>query len=55
MKWYAIQKNTEDNDWGTGSHEYSEAVRMAKEQGCTIIAVIEEGNDPICIEEIELD
>ena len=53
--WYAIQKNREDNDWGTGSHDYNEAVQMAKEQGCAMIAVIEEGDDPICVDEIEVE
>ena len=47
--WYAIQKDHDDNDWGTGSYIYAEAVKMAKEQNCTIIAVID-GDE--CIEEI---
>ena len=49
--WYAIQKDDDDQDWGSGSHDYQEAMRMAKEMGCKKIAVIEMGNDPICIEE----
>ena len=47
--WYAIQEDDDDNDWGTGSYVYAEAVKMAKEQKCTIIAVID-GDE--CIEEI---
>lgn len=50
--WYAIKIDAEDNDWGTGSYEYDEAVEMAKRENAYSIAVIEEGNDPICVEEI---
>lgn len=50
--WYAVQKDENDSDWGTGSYNYDEAVTMAKQEGCSIIAVIEEGNDPICVEVI---
>lgn len=28
--WYAIQRDAEDNDWGTGSFNWDEAVEMAK-------------------------
>lgn len=52
MKWYAVQINRED-DWGTGSYDLDEAIKMAKkmrdEYPETLIAVIE--NDT-CIEEI---
>ena len=47
--WYAVQKDREDNDWGTGSFDYDEAVKMAKFRGCTIIAVID-GEE--CVDEI---
>jgi translation initiation factor IF-3 len=50
--WYAIEKDEDDNDWGTGSFDYDEAVKMAHDQNCTIIAVIEDGDDPICVDEI---
>lgn len=55
--WYAVQTDRED-DWGTGSYDYGEAVQMLKEQGCGLIAVIDEGNDPseaLCVEEIEYE
>ena len=60
--WYAIQKDSTD-EWGTGSFDYDEAVRMAKKNKWKYIAVIdgdydENGDpttDPICIEEIEVD
>lgn len=50
-KWYAVQLTTED-DWGYGSYNFEEAKRMLEEQGCGLIAVIEEGDDPICVKEI---
>lgn len=50
--WYAVQEDRADG-WDTGSYDYEEAVRMLKEQGHGLIAVIQEGNDPICIREIE--
>lgn len=50
--WYAVQTDRED-DWGYGSYDRDEAIRMAKKQKehypDTLIAVIE--ND-VCIEEI---
>ena len=51
-KWYAVQMDREDNDWGTGSYDLGEAVLMAKKMGAGLIAVIEEGDDPICIDEM---
>lgn len=55
--WYAVMKDNEDNDWGTGSHDLSEAVDMVRKyraNGYTdaYIAVIDEENDPVCVEEI---
>lgn len=60
--WYAVMKDNEDNDWGCGSYDLSEAekkVAAYKEQGYgeAYIAVIDEGTaedpaDPICIDEI---
>lgn len=58
--WYAIQRDAEDNDWGTGSFDWDEAVNMAKSRGYEIIAEIQgdyddDGNptnpDPICVAE----
>ena len=57
--WYAAQRNNEDTEWGTGSFDYGEAVKKAKEFGDeSQIAVIdggydEDGNEttePICVE-----
>lgn len=54
-KWYAVEMDRDDNDWGTGSYDFDEAVKMAKRMGAEIIAVIEMGDDPICVEEIYTD
>lgn len=53
-KWYAVMNDTSDDDWGTGSFDLDEAMRMLKElredgEEESLIAVIE--ND-VCIEEI---
>ena len=53
MIWYAVLRDREDNDWGYGSRNRNEAERMALEMGKdAYIAVINDGDDPICIEEI---
>lgn len=57
--WYAVLNNRDDNDWGTGSFDWSEAVKMAKSRGCEMIAEIDGGYDedghetadPICVAE----
>ena len=57
-KWYAVMMDREDNDWGYGSHDLEEAKTMCKSQKAehpdAYIAVIEEGDDPVCIDEIEV-
>lgn len=53
--WYAIQRNEEDNDWGTGSYDLEEAKKMAKAAGCKKIAVIDESGDGLCVDEIDLE
>lgn len=52
--WYAVMRDNDDNDWGSGSYDYDEAVEMVQKYipDGGYIAVIEEGNDPICVEEI---
>lgn len=55
--WYAVMSNREDNDWGTGSYDLGKAMRMVREYRAggdaeAYIAVIEEGDDPTCIDEI---
>lgn len=57
--WYAVLADSSDNDWGTGSFCWSEAVAMAKSRGCEMIAEIDGGydedghepTDPICVAE----
>lgn len=54
--WYAVMENRENDDWGTGSYDIAEAKRMCKDLGTdAYIAVIVEGNNPVCIEEINQD
>ena len=52
--WYAVMRDNDDNDWGSGSYDYDEAVEMVQKYipDGGYIAVIEEGNDPIRVEEI---
>lgn len=52
-KWYAVQKDRTDA-WDNGSHDYNTAVEMLKEQGCGLVAVINEDTG-VCEEEIEYD
>lgn len=49
-RWYAVQSDREDTDWGTGSHDLEEAKELLKQYPEGRIAVIE--ND-LCVEEIE--
>jgi len=49
--WYAVQVDRED-DWGTGSYDYNEAVKMLKRQGRGLIAVID---GDVCVNEIEYE
>lgn len=55
--WYAVMSDPEDNDWGTGSFDYDEALEMVKPfiPDGGHIAVIDDGDDPICIDEIHFD
>lgn len=50
--WYAVMQDNEDTDWGTGSYDLAEAREMLKDYPDGYIAVIEEGSDPICVDEI---
>lgn len=49
--WYAVQVDRED-DWGTGSYDYNEAIQMLKRQGRGLIAVID---GDVCVNEIEYE
>lgn len=54
--WYAAMRDREDDDWGFGSYDLDEAIRMAKGLGNeSYIAVISEGPDKVCIDEIEIE
>ena len=52
-KWYAVQRSSED-EWNNGSYDIEEAKEMLREQGCGLIAVIDENNS-FCIEEIRYE
>lgn len=58
--WYAVQRG-EDYDWGDGSHDYNEALKMAQKLKSFYpddeirIVTIEEGPDPIAIDEEVVD
>lgn len=53
-KWYAVMKDNDDTDWGFGSFDLDEAMDMVKPYIVDggYIAVIDDGNDPVCIDEI---
>ena len=54
--WYAVMRDRDDNDWGYGADDLRKAERMALDMGPeAYIAVIEEGDDPICVREITKD
>lgn len=56
--WYALMKDRDDTDWGTGTRNREEAIETVKSWRKDVypeayIAVIDEsGNEPMCIEEI---
>ena len=56
-RWYAVMRDRECNDWGTGSFDKDEAIEMAQEQlddyPETYIAVINEETG-VCVDEIEV-
>lgn len=43
--WYAICKNREDSDWGTGSFDWSDAVTMAISNDCSVIVAVDANYD----------
>lgn len=51
--WYAVQADSSD-DWGAGSFDREKAVAMAEKWNYKLIAVVEMGADPVCIDEIRL-
>lgn len=52
--WYAIMSDPQD-DWGTGTYDYYTACQMLIRQGGGLIAVIQEGPNPVCVQEIYYD
>lgn len=54
--WYAVMTDRQDTDWGFGSADREEAEKMVVNRLDTCpdayIAVIEGGEDPVCVEEI---
>lgn len=49
--WYAYQIDADDNDWGTGTYDENEATKWLEENPKGRVAVIEEGDDPVCVDE----
>ena len=52
--WYAVMRDNDDTDWGTGSNNMDEAIEMAKKYRAdgyedAYIAVIDDEGDPICL------
>ena len=56
VNWYAVVMDKEDNDWGYGSYNLDKAKKMVLDRldvyPEAYILVIEEGSDPICVDEI---
>ena len=55
--WYAVMKDADDTDWGTGSHDRAEAIQKARDlRDCgyddAYVAIISDGPDPVCIGEL---
>lgn len=55
--WYAVMRDLNDDDWSYGSNNMSEAENMVEQlhrDGCAeaYIAVIAEGDNPVCLAEI---
>ena len=50
--WYAVMRDENDEDWGTGSYDLAEAKQMVSEYPEGYIAVIEESDNPVCVEVI---
>lgn len=49
MKWYAVMMDDEDIDWGTGSYNKNEALKMLHRMEADHIDIVEDNDDPICI------
>ena len=56
-RWYAVLTDDEDGDWGTGSFDKAEAIAKCKSWREDVypnayIAIIDDGDDPVCVGEI---
>ncbi len=53
--WYAVMRDKDDDDWGYGSRSRTKALEMLRDKRDiypdAYIAVIEDGDDPVCIDE----
>lgn len=52
--WYAVMRDDEDTDWGYGSFDYDEALEMLRPYVNGYIVKVEEGDDPVAVDEIEI-
>lgn len=54
--WYALMTGPDDDDWGTGTYDREEAIArlhdMRSDYPDAYIAVIQESENPTCIDEI---
>lgn len=54
--WYAVLAHSDDNDWGYGSYDYDEAVKMVQpyiaDGGYIAVIGNAETDDPFCVDEI---
>lgn len=54
--WYALMTGPDDDDWGTGTYDREEAIVRLHDKRSdypdAYIAVIQEGENPTCIDEI---
>ena len=54
--WYAVVAGDDDNDWGYGSYDPTDAREKAERlSDSAYIVVVREGDDPVAIEEIRRD
>jgi hypothetical protein len=53
--WYAVLAGRDDDDWGYGSYDLEEAKMICRYFPEGYIAVIDEGKNPVCVEEIYQD
>lgn len=52
--WYAVMTGEDDTDWGYGTNDLMQAYDMLRAYPGGYIAKIDDGDDPVCVEEIEV-